>query len=72
MAMLRSYQSLIGMGEPVVPLLLEELRRKPDHWFWALESITGEDPVPAAAKGNVQKMADAWVKWGIQHGLISA
>jgi hypothetical protein len=36
MAMLKPYQRIIGMGPPVVPLILDELRREPDQWFWAL------------------------------------
>ena len=35
-----SYQQIIGMGPAVVPLILAELEREPDHWFWALEAIT--------------------------------
>lgn len=46
MAMLPSCQRIIGMGPVVVPLILEELRREPDHWFWALEMLTEDDPVP--------------------------
>jgi hypothetical protein len=66
MAMLRPYQRIIGMGPLVVPLILEELRREPDQWFWALESITEQNPVPSDAMGNVQLMAQAWVRWGEQ------
>jgi hypothetical protein len=71
MAMLPSYQQIIGMGDPAVPLLLEELRREPDHWFWALEAITLENPVPRDAAGKVRLMAQAWVEWGIREGYIS-
>lgn len=71
MAMLRSYQRIIGMGAPAVPFLLEELRREPDHWFWALESITGDNPVPPEAVGRLHQMADAWIKWGQLHGYDS-
>ena len=71
MAMLRSYQNIIGMGDSAVPLLLEELRREPDHWFWALEAITLENPVPPEANGNVDAMARAWIDWGRQRGHIS-
>jgi hypothetical protein len=70
MAMLGPYQRIIGMGPMVVPLILEELRREPDHWFWALEAITEEDPVPPEVKGKVRQMADAWVRWGEQQGII--
>jgi hypothetical protein len=72
MAMLKPYQRIIGMGWPAVPLILEELRREPDQWFWALEAITEEDPVPADAAGYVRRSADAWVAWGVRRGLIEA
>ncbi len=70
MAMLRPYQRIIGMGTPVVPLILEELRREPDQWFWALESITEQNPVPPEAMGKVRLMAQAWVQWGEQQGIL--
>lgn len=63
-----AYQEIIGMGERVVPLLLAELRREPDDWFWALHAITGVDPVPPTSCGNVRKMAEAWLQWGSQKG----
>lgn len=70
MVMLRPYQAIIGMGLPVVPLILEELRAEPHHWFWALEMITDENPIPADAKGDVKRMAEAWLNWGREQGLI--
>jgi hypothetical protein len=72
MAMLKPYQRIIGMGPDVVPLILEELQREPDHWFWALESITQEDPVPPDARGKIDQMAEAWIVWGKQQGYIPA
>jgi hypothetical protein len=71
MAMLPSYQRIIGMGLPEVPLILEELQRDPDQWFWALEAITEANPVAAEAAGNVQKMKEAWVEWGRNKGLLT-
>ena len=70
MALLRSYQAIIGMGLPAVPLILEELRREPDQWFWALEAITEDNPVPREAAGNVRQMAQAWIEWGQRQGLV--
>jgi hypothetical protein len=70
MAMLRPYQRIIGMGPIVVPLILEELRREPEHWFWALEAITEGNPVPPEAMGKVRQMAQAWIRWGEERGLI--
>lgn len=70
MTMLPSYQRIIGMGREAVPFILEELTRDPDQWFWALESITEESPVPADAVGSVRRMAQAWLDWGRRHGLL--
>ena len=72
MAMLDSYQRIIGMGEPVVPLILEELERDPRQWFWALQAITEEDAVPAESRGKVREMAKAWIDWGNSRGLHAA
>jgi|tagenome__1003787_1003787.scaffolds.fasta_scaffold20636643_3 hypothetical protein len=70
MALLRPYQAIIGMGMPVVPLILEEMEREPDQWFWALESITEENPVRPEDAGNVRQMTKAWIDWGRQRGLM--
>ena len=72
MAMLWPYQRIIGLGSLAVPLLLAELRRETDHWFWALEAITGENPVPTEVAGNVHAAAEAWLQWGRQKGLVAA
>jgi hypothetical protein len=70
MAILPSYQRIIGMGMDAVPLILKELEREPDQWFWALEAITEADPVPLEAKGKVAQMSQAWIEWGKQRGLL--
>ena len=64
-----AYQEIIGMGDRVVPLLLAELRREPDDWFWALHAITGANPVGATSRGNLRAMAEAWVQWGLDKGF---
>lgn len=59
MAMCPSYQQIFGMGRDALPLIFHELANEPDHWFWALKSITGEDPVPAEQRGIIRAMASA-------------
>ena len=54
-----AYQEIIAMGPAVIPLLLRELEREPDHWFRALHALTGADPVPAASRGKLREMASA-------------
>ena len=68
MVMHPAYQRIIGMGEDAIPLILSELDCQPDHWFWALHSITGADPVPEDCQGNISEMANAWIEWGRRNG----
>lgn len=58
-----SYQQIIGMGESVLPYIIDELKTNPNHWFWALKAITGEDPVPDDKKGNIKDMIGIWIEW---------
>ena len=57
-----SYQSIIGLGRAVVPLLLESLAHEPRDWFWALAAIAREDP--AEGIDNFDDAAAAWLEWG--------
>jgi len=65
-----AYQQIIGMGKEAIPLILEELQREEDHWFWALKSITGIDPVPLGDRGNLPKMTAAWLRWAQTSGYF--
>jgi len=71
MAMHPAYQRIIGLGIDAVPLILRELRREPDHWFWALKAITGVDPVESSQRGRVREMARAWLRWGEEQEMLS-
>ena len=64
-----AYQQIIGMGADALPLILDALSAEPDHWSWALKAITGEDPVPPEARGNLRRMAEAWLDWARRAGL---
>ncbi len=65
---LPAYRAIIDLGPAVVPLLLQELEREPDHWFWALKELSGENPVTAESRGNVVEMAKCWIQWGKAKG----
>lgn len=70
MVMHPCYQRIIGMGSVAIPLLLQQLRKEPDHWFWALQVITGVNPVDPEVAGEIPKMTEAWIEWGKEHGYI--
>lgn len=65
----QAYQRIIGLGPPAIPLLLREMHKQPSHWDWALKAITGTDPVPREAWGDLEKIASAWLKWGKENGF---
>ncbi len=64
------YQRIIGLGPVVIPLILAELAREPDHWFWALRALTGEDPVSPEDRGKIKTMTEAWLRWGRTKGYL--
>jgi hypothetical protein len=65
-----AYQRIIGMGRAALPLILAELSRQPDHWFWALRAITGENPVTEEDAGDLRRMRDAWLRLAGQRGWV--
>lgn len=63
-----AHREIVDMGSRVVPWILAELKRSPDHWFWALHSITGADPVLPSHRGQLESMANDWLAWGREQG----
>jgi hypothetical protein len=70
-----NYLRVIGMGQSAIPHILRQLQdelaaNQPDHWFVALWSITGENPIQPQHQGVLREMARDWIKWGIDRGLV--
>jgi hypothetical protein len=65
-----AYRAIIELGVAALPLLLRDLERSWAHWFEALQSISGEDPVPREHRGDIAAMRADWLAWGRQRGLI--
>ena len=63
-----AYREIISLGAAVVPFLLRDLEDSQTHWFCALREITGADPIPESAAGNVPKMVEAWLRWAKDNG----
>ncbi len=56
-----AYRDIVALGPAAVPPLLEDLHQ--GWWFRALREITGEDPVPAAERGDRVAMVRRWTAW---------
>jgi hypothetical protein len=65
-----AYQEISRLGPAVVPLLLRDLEATGRHWFAALHTITGADPVPREHAGRIGKMKAAWLRWGKEQGFF--
>lgn len=65
-----AYQKMIKMGPSIIPLLLRELKEGGGHWFIALRTITGKNPIKPEDAGNVPKMIGAWIEWGHEEGYL--
>jgi hypothetical protein len=65
-----SYQRIIGLGPKVIPSILVELSRRPDHWFSALAALTGVNPISENAAGDLDAMTKAWLRWGDEQGYL--
>lgn len=63
-----AYQRIIGLGQPAIPLILAEMEREPDFWFWALRALTGVNPVRPEDRGDLDAMTRAWLKWAKEAG----
>ena len=64
-----SFRAIVEMGEPVIALILDDLKRRPSLLVLALSAITAENPVPDADRGIVRAMANAWISWGRRNGF---
>ncbi len=61
------------MGPKVIELILAQLESEgdnPDHWFWALQVLSGTNPVSEEEEGNLRKMAKTWLRWAAANGYI--
>ena len=65
-----AYLRIIGMGKDAIPLILEEMKQRPGHWFCALKAITGENPMRPDHAGNLNQMTEDWLAWGERNGHI--
>lgn len=65
-----TYRQIIGLGPAVLPCMLRDLAENGRFWFPALSAITGENPVPDEAAGDIARMTEAWIGWGRANRLV--
>lgn len=63
-----AYRSIVAMGKPAIPLILEQIGDGGRLWTQALLSITAENP--AEATRSPEEAQQAWLKWGEESGWL--
>jgi hypothetical protein len=64
-----AYQELIALGPPALPFLFRDLEQTQDgHLSKALAVITGAHPISPEDRGQIRKVAAAWLRWARENG----
>lgn len=58
-----NYLSIINMGKDAIPHIIADWLTSDNHWFVALISITGENPIEPEHRGYIKKMKEDWFGW---------
>ena len=58
-----AYKKIITKGVTVLPWIFRDLAKSSNHWFFALEQITGENPINPNNVGEIEKMKNDWLQW---------
>lgn len=59
----QEFRDIVAMGDVVIPLIVSELRKRPDFLIAAMTLITGENPVKPNQLGDMRAMTQAWIDW---------
>lgn len=70
-----NYLDIIGIGEPAIKFILEDIQKQSSFLFIALKHLVKVhmnevSPVTKDDLGNVKKMINAWVLWGKSKNII--
>ncbi len=58
-----AYRSIVGLGKDVIPFIIDELKKEDNHWFYALEALTGQNPIKKEHRGFIKLMKSDWIEW---------
>ncbi|MCI1267914.1 MAG: hypothetical protein LKG19_15165 [Saprospiraceae bacterium] len=58
-----AYRSIIGLGTDIIPFIIHDLQQSENHWFYALEQLTGENPISNDHIGVIKLMKSDWLNW---------
>ena len=62
-----AYRYIIGLGKDMIPFIIQDLKQSENHWFYALELLTGENPIKTEHRGIINLMKSDWLNWAEQN-----
>lgn len=65
-----AYLQILSYGQPMIPILLNDMKENRTHWFFALSDLTGAHPIREENRGKVDRMIEDWVVWGEHEGYL--
>jgi hypothetical protein len=69
-----SYMAILGMAnehrKEIIKLMLLDMQHNSREWFWALSYLTQDNPISRNESGRLDRMIEAWVRWGKQRGYL--
>lgn len=65
-----AYKEIINFGPMAIPWIIRELKKNNDHWFYALEKITGVNPIKEINRGRIEEMRNDWVEWATKNDYL--
>jgi hypothetical protein len=63
---------MMELDDDIVPMIIQRMQYRPWFWFDILMRLTkvSDDPIDSSMRGDMQKMTDAWLRWGESRGII--
>jgi hypothetical protein len=65
-----SYLAIISLGQEALSFIIKDFAKKDNHWFYALEVMTGKNPISEEHIGNIKLMKDDWINWAKENDII--
>jgi hypothetical protein len=66
-----AYRNIVSLGQDVLPFIFKDLQENDNHWFYALELLTGQNPIKDEHRGIVPMMKKDWIEWAESNMYIN-
>lgn len=65
-----TFKEILKLGPQIIPIILENMRNGKYIFFEALIILAKENPIKPEHLGDIEKMTQDWIDWGMEKGHI--